>query len=74
MGWKPRDFEGEIGYGVPVVGNGWTNREPAGSPGAVVEYATHRPSGENVAEGGNSDWMPPTSVTFLSVSDNAASA
>ena len=72
MGWKPVDFE--IGYVAPVVGNGWTNREPAGGPGAVVEYATHRPSGENVAEGGNGDWMPLTGVTFLSVSDNAATA
>ena len=64
----------EIGYVAPVVGNGWTNREPAGAPGAVAEYATHWPSGENVAEGGNGDWMPPTGVTFLSGSDNAASA
>ena len=52
MGWKPRF---EIGYVAPVVGNGWTNREPAGGPGAVAEYATHRPSGENVAEGGNGE-------------------
>ena len=71
MGWKPPpDFE--IGYVAPVVGNGWTNSEPTGGPGAVAEYATHRPSGENVAAGGFDDWISSKSVTFLSVSDNAS--
>ena len=69
MGWKPLPFE--IGYVAPVVGNGWTNREAPTAPGALAEYASHRPSGENVAEGGDGDWMPPTGVTFLSVSDTA---
>ena len=63
----------EIGYVAPVGGNGWTNSEPAAAPGAATEYATHLPSGENVAAGGSADWVPSTGVTFLSGSDNAAS-
>src|SRR4029077_1490892 len=59
----------------PVAGNAWTNREPPGDePGPATEYATHFPSGEKVAAGGNADWTPTNGVTFLSGSDRAASA
>src|SRR3954471_10652775 len=75
-GWKPLPFE--IGYVAPVVGKGWTNREPASvrrpEPRTATEYATHRPSGEKVAAGGDNDRVPATSVTFLSGRDKSRGA
>ena len=44
----------------------------AAVPGASTEYATHRPFGENAADGGCVDSIPATSVTFFSGNDSAA--